>query len=323
MSAFTALAAATARATSVRLVPSARASRVRGASARGAKTSGMMRATSPRGRARVVSSASREEELMAKLMGMMGLSDGIVSASDALPGRDGTMRVAATHYVLRGNAMRAPWPEGLETAVIASGCFWGSEKGAWRMPGVYSTAVGYVGGHTKNPTYEECCSGRTGHTEGVQIVYDPNVVSFADILALFWTSHDPTQGMRQGNDRGTQYRSGIYCTTEAQLKMALESKEVYEKALKAAGRGAITTEIKGPGDVFYYAEDYHQQYLAKPNARPYCSAQPTGVDMPDDWLRANGAKFGPGFRKEYGPRPGCTIGFPNAPVSLEDALAAN
>lgn len=311
---------ATARATVDGRAPTRAASRARQTSARtGMKTA----STSPRARAFVVAAASREDELVAKLMSMMGLSDGVVGAADALPGREGTMRVAATHYVLRGNAMRAPWPAGHETAVIASGCFWGSEKGAWRVPGVYSTAVGYVGGHTKNPTYEECCSGRTGHTEGVQIVYDPKVVSFADILALFWTSHDPTQGMRQGNDRGTQYRSGIYCTTEEQLKMALESKEVYEKALKAAGRGAITTEIKGPGDVFYYAEDYHQQYLAKPNARPYCSAQPTGVNFPDDWLRANGAKFGPGFRKEYGPRPGCTIGFPNAPVSLEDALAAN
>ena len=213
--------------------------------------------------------ASREEELMSKLMSMIGVGgDGIVSAAEALPGRAEAMRTPEAHYVLRPNRMTAPWPEGHEVAVIASGCFWGSEKGAWRIPGVYSTAVGYVGGHTKNPTYEEACGGRTGHTEGVQIVFDPNVVSYADILALFWTSHDPTQGMRQGNDRGTQYRSGVYCTTDAQLKMALDSKEAYERALKASGRGSITTEIKGPGDVFYYAEAYHQQYLAKPNARP-------------------------------------------------------
>jgi len=194
----------------------------------------------------------------------------------------------------------------------------------WRVPGVYTTAVGYVGGHTPNPTYEEVCSGRTGHTEGVQVLFDPSVVSYADLLAMHWTCHDPTQGNRQGNDRGTQYRSGIYCTTEEQLKMAQESAEAYGEALQATGRTTpITTEIKGPGDTFFYAEDYHQQYLAKPRSRPYCSAQPTGVPVPADWLSANGAKFGPGYWKTFGPAPGCTINVPNAPVTLEEALAAN
>ncbi|OUS45829.1 peptide methionine sulfoxide reductase MsrA [Ostreococcus tauri] len=256
---------------------------------------------------------------------MIGVGgDGIVSAAEALPGRAEAMRTPEAHYVLRPNRMTAPWPEGHEVAVIASGCFWGSEKGAWRIPGVYSTAVGYVGGHTKNPTYEEACSGRTGHTEGcVRVIYDPKIVSFADLLAMHWTSHDPTQGDGQGNDRGTQYRSGLYCSTDEQLKMARDSREAYQGALRAAGKNReITTEIKGPGDTFYFAEDYHQQYLAKPGSRKYCSAEPTGVPMPTAWLKANGGKFGPGFWAKYGPKPGCTIGVPDAQVSLDAALEA-
>lgn len=287
-----------------------------------AKTSNVARSRTAR--FGVVARASKEEELMAKLMGMMGLKSDMVTEDSALPGRDATMRVSDFHYVFKKNKMKEPFPENLEQCVFATGCFWGTEKMFWRMPGVYTTAVGYVGGFTKNPSYEEVCSGRTGHTECVRVVYDPSVVSFADLLSMHWTCHDPTQGNRQGNDRGTQYRSGIYCSTEEQLAMAKASAEVYQEALKKAGRGeAITSEIKGPGDVFYFAEDYHQQYLAKPMARPYCSAQPTGVPVPEDWLKANGAKFGMGFWKTYGPRPGCTINVPNGQVTLDEALAAN
>ena len=230
--------------------------------------------------------------------------------------------VAQSHYVLKKHVVHPPFPEGVSFAVFATGCFWGTEKMFWRLPGVYATSTGYIAGDVPHPTYEEVCSGRTGHAECVRVAYDAKTVSFADLLAMHWTCHDPTQGNRQGNDTGSQYRSGIYCATEAQLKMAQASAEAYQAVLKANGRGAvITTEIKGPGDVFYFAEDYHQQYLAKPGARPYCSAQPTGLGMPADWLEANGAKFSPGFWKRYGPRPGCTIGVPNEPISLADALA--
>lgn len=229
--------------------------------------------------------------------------------------------VSSTHYVLKTDVKRTP--SGHDVVVVATGCFWGAEKMFWRLPGVHSTSVGYVGGRAPNPTYEEVCSGSTGHTECVKVTYDPRKVSFADLLAMHWTCHDPTQGNRQGNDRGTQYRSGIYCDTEAQLAVAKDSAEAYSEALKAAGKnGAITSEIKGPGDTFYYAEDYHQQYLAKPGSRPYCSAQPTGVPMPVTWLETNGAKFGAGFWAKYGPKPTCTIGVPNEPISSEDASAA-
>ena len=154
----------------------------------------------------------------------------------------------------------------------------------WRVPGVHSTSTGYIAGGVEHPTYEEVCTGRSGHAECVRVAYDPSVISFADLLAMHWTCHDPTQGNRQGNDRGTQYRSGIYCTSEEQLKTAQESAETYEEALQATGRAApITTEIKDPGDTFFYAEDYLQQYLAKPRSRPYCSAQPAGVPVPADW----------------------------------------
>ena len=210
-----------------------------------------------------------------------------------------------------------------EVATFAGGCFWGTEKGFWRFPNVHCTAVGYVAGYTKNPTYEEVCTGRSGHAECVRVAYDPSVISFADLLAMHWTCHDPTQGDRQGNDCGTQYRSGIYCSTESQLKTARASAETYGRALRDAGKkSAITTEIKGPGDAFYFAEDYHQQYLAKPGSRPYCSAEPTGVAMPAEWLKANGAKLGAGYWKNYGPRPGCTIGVPNEPIPIDKALSA-
>ena len=201
----------------------------------------------------------------------------MISPQDALPGRQQTMPVAAKHFV-NGHTMTPPFPEGLETVVVAMGCFWGAERCFWELDGVYSTAVGYAGGFTPNPTYEEVCSGRTGHTEVVLVVYDPKKIGFAAILKKFWESHDPTQGMRQGNDVGTQYRSAIYCSTPAQLKAAEGSRKTYEPALKTKGYDAITTEI-AEAKPFYYAEDYHQQYLAK-NPGGYCGLGGTGVTCP-------------------------------------------
>jgi peptide-methionine (S)-S-oxide reductase len=199
------------------------------------------------------------------------------SADDALPGRDRELPVPDTHFV-NGRPLKPPFPEGLETAVFGLGCFWGAERIFWRTPGVYSTAVGYAGGFTPNPTYEEVCSGRTGHAEVVLVVFDPNVVSYEELLRVFWEAHDPTQGMRQGNDVGTQYRSAIYTTTPAQAKAAEASRETYRSALGDAGFGAITTEIR-EAPSFYYAEDYHQQYLAK-NPNGYCGIGGTGVSCP-------------------------------------------
>lgn len=199
------------------------------------------------------------------------------SAEEALPGRQQKMPVAGAHYV-NGHPLHPPFPVGLEQVVVAMGCFWGAERAFWQLPGVYTTAVGYAGGHTPNPTYEEVCSGRTGHTEVVLVVFDPKLISFDSILKAFWESHDPSQGMRQGNDVGTQYRSAIYVTTPEQKKAAEASKEMYEAELKKAGRGAITTEIKD-AQPFYYAEDYHQQYLAK-NPGGYCGLGGTGVTCP-------------------------------------------
>ena len=276
-------------------------------------------------RTSTVASAGKDEDLMEQLLAMLGGNKpGVVSESDALPGRQEEMRVSDKHFVL-GNSIKS-FPDTLETCVFATGCFWGTEKMFWRVPGVFSTSVGYVGGFTQNPTYEETCSGRTGHTEAVQVAWDPKVVSFADLLAMHWTCHDPTQGNRQGNDAGTQYRSGIYCSTAKQKEMAEASAEVYAKALSEAGhpRSEITTEINGPGDncAYYFAEDYHQQYLAKPGARPYCSAQPTGVPVPAAFLEANGAKLSAGYWAKYGPRPGCTIQVSNEPVPVEEALKA-
>jgi peptide-methionine (S)-S-oxide reductase len=196
---------------------------------------------------------------------------------EALQGRAEKMPVSNRHYV-NGHPLQPPFPEGMEMATFGMGCFWGAERRFWELPGVFSTAVGYAGGHTPNPTYREVCSGRTGHTEVVQVVYDPQVVSYDDLLKVFWEAHDPTQGMRQGNDVGTQYRSAIYVHGKAQEAAALASREAYHKALAEAGYGPVTTEIREAPE-FYYAEDYHQQYLAK-NPRGYCGLGGTGVACP-------------------------------------------
>ena len=192
----------------------------------------------------------------------------------ALPGRTGAMPVPETHFVNR-NRIVPPFPAGLEQAVFAMGCFWGAERKFWQAPGVYATAVGYAGGYTPNPTYKEVCSGMTGHTEVVLVVFDPRVTSYDAILKLFWETHDPTQGMRQGNDVGTQYRSAIYVHSPEQRRAAEASRDAYQKGLAAAGFGPVTTEI-ADAPPFYYAEDYHQQYLAK-NPGGYCGLGGTGV----------------------------------------------
>jgi peptide-methionine (S)-S-oxide reductase len=198
--------------------------------------------------------------------------------ADALPGRDSRpFQVPETHFVL-GTPLEPPFPEGVETAIFGMGCFWGAERGFWQAPGVYTTAAGYAGGLTPNPTYEEVCSGRTGHNEVVLVAYRPGDISYDELLRLFWEGHDPTQGMRQGNDVGTQYRSALYWTTEAQRDAALASKQAYQQQLGASGYGEITTEIAQAGE-FYYAEDYHQQYLAK-NPGGYCGLGGTGVSCP-------------------------------------------
>ena len=199
------------------------------------------------------------------------------TAAEALPGRAAKMPVPDQHFV-NGRRLTPPFPAGLETAIFGLGCFWGAERCFWRLPGVYTTAVGYAGGHTPNPTYEETCSGMTGHTEAVLVVFDPKQVSYDTLLKTFWESHDPTQGMRQGNDVGTQYRSAIYTTTPEQKRRAEASRDAYRKALAASGRGEITTEIRDAPE-FYYAEDYHQQYLAK-NPGGYCGLGGTGVSCP-------------------------------------------
>jgi len=202
----------------------------------------------------------------------------------ALPGRDTPMPVPARHAVL-GTPLRGPWPEGLEVAVFGMGCFWGAERLYWKLPGVYSTAVGYAGGITPNPTYEETCTGLTGHTEAVQVVYDPSVVSYEQLLKVFWENHDPTQGMRQGNDIGTQYRSAIYTTTADQLEAAEGSRSAFGPVVEKAGYGDITTEIRPLAD-FYYAEDYHQQYLER-NKNGYCGIGPNGMTCPIGVARAD------------------------------------
>jgi peptide-methionine (S)-S-oxide reductase len=201
----------------------------------------------------------------------------IPSAQEALPGRATPMPVPEHHFV-NGHRLTPPWPEGLRTAVFGLGCFWGAERKFWQLPGVWSTAVGYAGGSTPNPTYQEVCSGQTGHTEVVLVVYDPAQVSYEQLLKTFWESHDPTQGMRQGNDVGTQYRSAIYTMDEAQQAAALASRDAYNTRLAAAGFDPITTEIL-PAPTFYYAEDYHQQYLGK-NPGGYCGLGGTGVSCP-------------------------------------------
>jgi len=209
----------------------------------------------------------------------------MVSPADALPGRtDQTMPVPAAHFV-NGNPLVGPWPNGMETAVFGLGCFWGAERKFWQVDGVWSTAVGYAGGYTPNPAYEEVCSGLTGHTEVVLVVFDPTVVSYTKLLAVFWESHDPTQGMRQGNDVGTQYRSAIYTTNDAQRAAAVASRDAYQVLLTKAGYGEITTEIAPSGD-FFYAEPYHQQYLGK-NPNGYCGLGGTGVSCPVGVVGAN------------------------------------
>ena len=211
-------------------------------------------------------------------MFFMRKSTAVPSADEALPGRPTPIPTERTHFV-NGNRLQPPFPEGLQQAVFGLGCFWGAERKFWQLgDGVYSTAVGYAGGFTPNPTYEEVCSGRTGHTEVVLVVLDPAKISYEALLKTFWESHDPTQGMRQGNDIGTQYRSAIYTTSDAQMKAALASKDAYNKALNAKRYGSITTEIKPAGE-FYFAEDYHQQYLAK-NPGGYCGLGGTGVSCP-------------------------------------------
>jgi peptide-methionine (S)-S-oxide reductase len=199
----------------------------------------------------------------------------------ALPGRAEPMKVSERHLV-NGAKLTPPYPEGSQVATFGMGCFWGAEKLFWQIPGVIVTAVGYAGGYTPNPTYEEVCSGRTGQAEVVRVVFDPKIVSYEQILAVFWENHDPTQGMRQGNDAGTQYRSAIYTSDDDQRRIAEASRDAYEPRLAAAGYGAITTGIV-PLDTFYFAEDYHQQYLAK-NPRGYCPNHSTGVKLPDGFV---------------------------------------
>jgi len=206
-----------------------------------------------------------------------GKKPNLPSPDEALPGRSESMPVTNRHFV-NGNPIQPPFPAGMEQAVFGLGCFWGAERRFWQQPGVYTTAVGYAAGHTPNPTYREVCSGMTGHNEVVLVVYDPEKISYADLLKVFWESHDPTQGMRQGNDVGTQYRSGIYAYTAEQRKLAEESLQRYQDALKESGYPAITTEVLDAPE-FYYAEDYHQQYLAK-NPGGYCGLGGTNVCYP-------------------------------------------
>ena len=288
--------------------------------------------------ATVVPAPKTQRRMIGSIFDMLGGGSAeLVKPEDALPGRSQCVlpgKDTLRHHVL-GNKLDEV-PEGYEKAVYANGCFWGSEKGAWRFPfGIHSTAVGYCGGFTPNPTYEEACSGRTGHTEGVKVVFNPNEVSFVDVMRWFWEAHDPTSGMGQGNDRGSQYRSGFYYFNEDQKKLLQASKEAYEKALaETTGKDRkISTEIAAASDydkyggVWYYAEEYHQQYLAKPGARPYCSAQPQGVSLPDydKWCpfpegSAEREKYRPklpeSFWNEHAPKRGCSVvNSPNEPVA--------
>jgi peptide-methionine (S)-S-oxide reductase len=218
---------------------------------------------------------------------MLGFRDktALVDPASALRGRDREIPVPDGHELL-GTPLKPPFPEGLEQAIFGMGCFWGAERVFWQAPGVYTTAVGYAGGFTLNPTYEEVCSGRTGHTEAVLVVFDPAKTSYEEILRLFWENHDPTQGMRQGNDVGTQYRSAIYWTSEQQRELAEASLKAYAERLRAAGYAEVTTEVAQAGP-FYYAEDYHQQYLHK-NPWGYCGLGGTGVSCPVGLTAASG-----------------------------------
>ncbi|MDJ0590531.1 MAG: peptide-methionine (S)-S-oxide reductase MsrA [Pleurocapsa sp. MO_226.B13] len=219
-------------------------------------------------------------------MGLFGLGKKatIPSSEEALPGRSQSMPVPEKHHV-NGNPLKPPFPEQMEKAIFGLGCFWGAERKFWQQEGVYTTAVGYAAGHTPNPTYKEVCSGMTGHNEVVLVVYDPDKISYEDLLKVFWESHDPTQGMRQGNDRGTQYRSGIYTFSEEQKQLAEASKAAYQKELDKAGYGTITTEILVAPE-FYYAEDYHQQYLDV-NRNGYCGLGGTNVCYPANVAKAS------------------------------------
>jgi peptide-methionine (S)-S-oxide reductase len=210
-------------------------------------------------------------------MALFKRSSQMVDASSALPGRAEKMAVPAQHFVL-GTPLVPPFPDGMQQAIFAMGCFWGAERKFWEEPGVYTTAVGYAAGFTQNPTYSEVCSGSTGHTEAVLVVFDPTLTSYERMLQVFWENHDPTQGMRQGNDIGTQYRSGVYWFGDEQEAAALASRDAYAQRLKAAGYGEITTELRAAPE-FFYAEDYHQQYLAK-NPGGYCGIGGTGVSCP-------------------------------------------
>ncbi len=214
---------------------------------------------------------------------MFGKKTELPAPEEALPGRPEPMAVKTRHYV-NGNPLLPPFPAHMEPAMFGMGCFWGAEQLFWQLPGVFTTAAGYAAGYTPNPTYEEVCSGLTGHNEVVRVVYDPAVLDYAYLLKIFWESHDPTQGMRQGNDRGTQYRSGIYVYTEQQRKLSEDSYTRYQQELNKAGYGEVTTEILDAPE-FYYAEDYHQQYLAR-NPQGYCGHGGTGVVfVPDDMTR--------------------------------------
>ncbi|MGH8149564.1 MAG: peptide-methionine (S)-S-oxide reductase MsrA [Steroidobacteraceae bacterium] len=216
-------------------------------------------------------------------MALLRARSALPSREEALAGRAAPLRVPETHFV-SGRRLAPPFPHGLQEAQFALGCFWGAEKHFWELPGVYSTAAGYAGGHTPNPTYEEVCSGRTGHAEAVRVIYDPAKTSYAKLLAEFWERHDPTQGMRQGNDVGTQYRSAIYTLDAEQRTAAEESRRAFQQRLSNAGFGPITTEIRDAG-TFYYAEDYHQQYLAK-NPDGYCPDHSCGVRFDPAEVRA-------------------------------------
>lgn len=258
-------------------------------------------------------------------MAKQAFFDSPQDVSSALPGRKEIMQVANYHYVLN-TPMQGPWPECMQKLIFANGCFWGSEMGAWRLPGVYSTAVGYAAGFTANCNYDDVCSGRTGAVEAVKVVFDSEIISISDVLRWFWQSHDPTQGDGQGSDRGSMYRSGLYFFEDDHKLIMEASKNAYRTALKKAGKGqkpgAITTEIRsakffetmGPGAIFYYAEDEHQQYLAKPNAKQHCSAEPTGVSLPafHSWcppaLRSKYApKLPEAFWDEHAPKKGCLL----------------
>lgn len=208
---------------------------------------------------------------------LFGRSPKMVTPDEALPGRAESMPVPTAHFV-NGAPLTPPWPDGTRTAVFALGCFWGAERAFWQLPGVVSTAVGYTGGFTPNPTYQEVCSGRTGHTEAVLVAYDPTQITYEDLLRAFWEAHDPTQGHRQGNDIGTQYRSGVYTADDDQMAAALASRDRFQQVLTGSGFGEITSDVEPLAD-FYYAEDYHQQYLAK-NPGGYCGLGGTGLSCP-------------------------------------------